>query len=215
LQEFILEDIAPMIDMNELVGELHIQTRLKAVQRVKKLIAQASLIGRPRALYRMAQPEVGEGNLVTIDRARFFSRLLSSNLHGVRQVFPYIVTCGKELDVWARNLNNSLDRLWADGINELILNKAVLTMEQCLKKNFGMTDIFRLSPGLSEDWPLEQQRVFFSLFQNPEISVGVKLLPSFLMAPLKSVSGIALASMERRTECDFCSRTNCRKKRKN
>jgi hypothetical protein len=213
LKEFILENIAPTIDINEFLRELHIKTRVKAVQRVKELITQASMLGRPRALYRVAQPEVGEGNVVRIDQASFFSRLLSSNLHGVRQVFPYIVTCGNELDAWAKSFNNSLDRFWADGINELILNNAVLALEQWLKKTFGIADIFRLSPGLSEDWPLEQQTVFFSLFQNSEISVGVKLLPSFFMAPLKSVSGIAFFSTHGREECDFCARTNCPRKK--
>jgi len=70
----------------------------------------------------------------------------------------------------------------------------------------------RFSPGYCM-WPLESQRRLFALLQPEEI--GVTLLPSMLMQPLKSVSGLVVEAALSEDldvpaeDCAQCDATGC------
>jgi hypothetical protein len=75
----------------------------------------------------------------------------------------------------------------------------------------GLRAGMRVSPG-QEGWPIEQQRVLFSLL--PAGRIGVRLNESCLMLPRKSVSFVVGLGPEMPADgvaCDFCSkRERCR-----
>lgn len=73
----------------------------------------------------------------------------------------------------------------------------------------------RYSPGYC-GMDIAQQRVLFQMVRAD--SVGVKLLPSLLMRPLKSISGVVgLGPREAvdayRSPCDFCPQVGCHMRR--
>jgi hypothetical protein len=66
-----------------------------------------------------------------------------------------------------------------------------------------------MSPGSLSDWPIEQQRPFFSLFDDVEEAIGVKLAKNLLMIPQKSISGIYFPTEVSFYSCQLCPRERC------
>jgi len=68
-----------------------------------------------------------------------------------------------------------------------------------------------MSPGsgAADIWPITQQKELFSLFGDVEGLIGVKLTVSYLMIPLKSVSGIIYQSETTFETCQLCPREAC------
>jgi hypothetical protein len=66
-----------------------------------------------------------------------------------------------------------------------------------------------MSPGSLEDWPLQEQRLLFKLFDDTERAVGVRLTKDLMMLPRKSLSGILFASGELFESCLLCPKEEC------
>ncbi len=86
---------------------------------------EAQTVARPKAAYKVAFVETCEDDRVVIDGITFTSRVLSTNLEGLHRVYPYIATCGLELDTWAHSYTDMLSRYWADAIAESALREAI------------------------------------------------------------------------------------------
>ena len=84
-----------------------------------------------------------------------------------------------------------------------------------LRDKFLLETISTMSPGEADRdvWPIEQQKLLFSLFGNTEELVGVKLTESMLMVPNKSVSGICFPSEVSFKSCQVCRRKDCQARR--
>jgi hypothetical protein len=72
-----------------------------------------------------------------------------------------------------------------------------------------------MNPGSGDArlWPIGQQRPLFELLGDVEAAIGVRLTPSFLMVPNKSVSGILFPTEVRFESCQLCTRENCPRRR--
>ena len=66
-----------------------------------------------------------------------------------------------------------------------------------------------MGPGSLEEWPITQQRLLFDAMDGLDRQIGVKLTDSFLMVPVKSISGIRFPSKNRFESCQLCPRKNC------
>ena len=67
-----------------------------------------------------------------------------------------------------------------------------------------------VNPGSIEMWPISNQPALFSLIGDVEKMIGVTVAPSFLMLPLKSISGIIFRGGGGFTHnCCLCDRENC------
>ena len=71
----------------------------------------------------------------------------------------------------------------------------------------------RMNPGSLSDWPLTEQRPLFSLMGDTDAAIGVRLMPSLLMAPTKSVSGIVFPTESTFASCQLCPRDECPNRR--
>jgi predicted transcriptional regulator len=58
-------------------------------------------------------------------------------------------------------------------------------------------------------WPIEQQQGLFSLLDDVEGAIGVKLMESCLMVPNKTTSGILFTTEEDFRSCEVCHREDC------
>ena len=63
-------------------------------------------------------------DFVVIDGIKFTSRVLRINLEETYRVFPYIVTCGTEIDQWSKSISGFMESYWVDGIKEMALREA-------------------------------------------------------------------------------------------
>jgi cobalamin-dependent methionine synthase I len=82
------------------------------------------------------------------------------------------------------------------------------------KKNHGKTGIMRFSPGYC-GWHMSGQRKLFEFLQPEDI--GITLLDSYLMKPLKSISGVMVVGgknifvfEDSYAFCSQCSSHSCR-----
>ena len=66
-----------------------------------------------------------------------------------------------------------------------------------------------MSPGSLADWPINEQKPLFELLGDVEKLVGVNLTDSFLMSPIKTVSGFRFSKESDYVSCQLCPREKC------
>jgi hypothetical protein len=131
------------------------------------------------------------------------------NLDPVHRVFPYLVTCGPELQEWAEGVQDMLLGFWAEAIKEAALFCAMRAFEDDLQQRYRLGKTASMSPGSLKDWPIQQQRVLFDLFETLGQRIGVRLTDSLLMVPTKTVSGVRFPTEVSFASCQLCPRENC------
>lgn len=204
----VLDNIAIRRDLNGIV-----MARLRRNQEmaacVQELAEIAHSVGRPKAIYRVSYVDSRDGDSVRIDDVTFKSRVLRVNLDPVERVFPYVVTCGRELDEIAVASDDLMRSYCLDTIKRVVLDSARSYLENHLTRTYALGQMSRMSPGRLEDWPITQQKELFSLLGDVEALIGVTLTNSFLMVPTKSVSGIYFPTEVTFESCQLCPRERC------
>ncbi|MGB9642372.1 MAG: vitamin B12 dependent-methionine synthase activation domain-containing protein [Candidatus Ratteibacteria bacterium] len=205
----ILEHFGDEVDYGELLRKLKI-TDLADEEEFKKLFEIARNIARPKAVYLEGFVESRDKDGVVINGVRFESMTLSKNLEKVGRCFPYVATCGTELDS-IKLSEDLLKEYWWDTIKAAYLNIAIKNLMGYIKNRFLLGKTATMVPGGSEGglWPIQQQKQLFSLFGDVEKLIGVKLTESCLMIPNKSVSGILFPAEIDYNGCKVCRRKNC------
>ena len=203
----ILDQISFEINFETLSRKLRIKNGSGYVNELEKLAAEAESIARPKALYKTAFIENKEQESVQIDNQIFESRILSEKLENSRRVFVYLATCGRELEEWANSFNDLLYRYWADTISEMALKKAYQTLTAHLTHKHHLKKYSTMSPGRLEDWPITSQKPLFELFEKNNQKIGVQLTESFLMTPVKTISGLCFPTEILFESCQLWSQT--------
>jgi len=182
---------------------------------VDRLLAEASRRVRPKAIYRVSYVRNREGRSLELDGVRFESRVLSENLADVERVFPYIATCGSELEDVAGGSEDVLASYWLDVFKEMALEAAVRYLRKVLAERFALRGFSSMNPGSGDRnvWPISQQSPLFALFGDVEALIGVRLTDSFLMVPNKSVSGLFFPTEVPFESCQLCTRADCPRRR--
>ena len=223
----ILNDIPFEIDSDEVFETLHLNAQHRYAGEVRALIDKAREFARPRAVYDVAFVEEREADAVVLagepqpqssmrpaeepGRARFVSTVLRANLDEVERVFPYVVTCGQEMDSISIGDDEMFRQFCWDSIKEAVLYAAMESLSDHLKETFALDKLVSMNPGSGEMevWPIEQQRELFAFFGDVQQLVGVTLSNSCVMIPSKSVSGIFYSSEHDFQTCQLCRRENC------
>ncbi len=177
------------IDTVALLTKLKIDNDCDASE-LKRMFVIAAELARPKAVYLAGYIDSRDVDFIIINGIRFTSRTLAKNLERVERVFPYIATCGVELDSVDFS-GDLLKQYWWESIKACYLDIARKNLIEYIRKRFLLKKISTMVPGGGEHglWPIEQQKELFSLFGNVEKLIGVKLTDSCLMIPNKSVSG--------------------------
>jgi hypothetical protein len=209
MDRIVVKNIPFALDMNLLVGALRLQDNPAGIEYVRRLANDAMRIGRPKALYRSVQPQYPDDEHVVMRGIPFKSRVLKSNLCSSDIVLPFLGTCGRELDQWAQQFTDIIQRFWVDTILALALGSALQSLEASLRKRCHPRSLSMMNPGSLPDWPLQEQKQLFSLFGNDAALIGVTLTQGFMMKPLKSLSGVFFASDAGFVNCQLCPREGC------
>jgi len=201
------------IDLENLKKALHFKEGSPFLNDLVLLVEEAERIGRPKALYRMAFVDEKGEDYVVVEGIKFKSRILRVNLEGAQRVFPYLVTCGVELEEWANQIGDVLRQFWAGTIKEMAMRSAHTVMEDHLSGLYKPGKLSRMSPGSLADWPIQEQRPLFRILGDTEGMIGVRLTESLLMVPTKSVSGLRFPTEESFESCQLCPREECPNRR--
>ncbi len=209
MQPFILDNIPYLPDLDQLRQKLHIRNGSSSAAEFERFATEAQSIARPKVLYQSAQVEKKSSTETAINGITLTSRVLRVNLDLVEVAYPFIVTCGAELENWSATISDFLYRFWADAIKEQALTCAFEAFDQHFFQNALPGHSAMMNPGSLEDWPLTQQKPLFTILGDPLASIGVQLSESCLMIPNKTVSGIRFPTEASFESCQLCPRENC------
>jgi len=211
----VLHSIPFRLDLEEVLKRLHVSKENKYSRSVQELIEIARPIAKPKAVYEVSYVDNKNEDSLDIGGVRFTSRVLRVNLDKVGRVFPYVVTCGSELDEIDFPSHEFIKSYYLDQIKETVLVLARGYLEDYLRRKYALGRLSRMYPGegSAEDWSITQQKELFSIFGNVEDLIGVKLTDKFLMIPVKSVSGIFFPTEIDFVSCQLCSRERCPERR--
>ncbi|UCG26701.1 MAG: hypothetical protein JSV24_06885 [Bacteroidales bacterium] len=181
---------------------------------LREIFEEACCLANPKAVYRELFIDSRGEETVTMGDVTFTSCILRSNLDRVERVFPYIVTCGRELDQVGVPENDLLLRFWLEEIRAMILESSHTWLINFLERKYSLGKTARMSPGSGDVnvWRIEQQKELFSLFGDVKDCIGVELTESCLMIPIKSISGFLYQTSVEFQSCMVCHRENCKKR---
>jgi len=210
----VLRDIPFRLNFQSLMKHLHIPHDASYAVEFKDLAREAKQVAKPTALYRPCYKDTATENSVTIDGITFRSRVLAVNLKSVHRTFPYIATCGHEIEEWSSSLGNDLLRsFWAEAVKEAALRAAAQVLRRAIVQGHNLGKTTAMSPGSLGDWPIQEQKPLFELLGDTQETIGVYLTESFLMLPPKSISGIWFPTDSDFESCQLCPRLPCPSRR--
>jgi hypothetical protein len=205
----LLDDIRFEVDVDALLSRLRVSPDSKDAESLTGLIGQARATARPKAIYAECYVRKRTEETVEVDGAVLVSRVLRVNLDKVHRVFPFVATCGEELEHIRGVRGDPLKEYWLEEIKASALGSAVARVSEHIALNYRPGRMSSMSPGSLQDWPITQQKQLFSLLGDVEGAIGVRLTDSFLMVPLKSVSGIHFPTETTFESCQLCRREDC------
>lgn len=205
----VVKNVPFELDVDQLLKSLRVRPDSPYVENVKRLATEAREVANPKAVYKPAYIDGRGDNFVVIDGVTFTSRTLRINLEEAQRVFPYVFTCGVEVEEWSDTITDMVDQFCADTIKETILMSARRKFWADLDEQFQLTHTSYMSPGSLPEWPITEQKPLFRLLGDVEALIGVKLLDSCLMYPVKSTSGIHFPKEVSFESCQLCPRGEC------
>lgn len=206
-----LTDIPAEFDTEALLQRAHVAAGSDDAATFGRLVEIARKVARPKALVAEAFVEARGDDTVTIHGATFTSRMLRANLDGVERAFPFVATCGHEMDEVRLPADEFMAAFWWDEIKAAALTCATRSLQDFLQRRFLLGKSAAMHPGSGDVdvWAIQQQRELFAIFGDVQALIGVELTPSFLMVPNKSLSGIRFATEADFRSCQVCRRDNC------
>ena len=192
----VLNSIPVKLDSEVVLKQMHVSNKSEMIlTMIEELIEIVRPIAKPKAIYDVAYVENKSEDSLDISGVMFTSRVLKVNLDKVERVFPYVVTCGRELDEIRVSSDKSFRIYCLDQIKETVLVSAMNYLEDYLRRKYALGQVSIMSPGAgsADDWPIAQQEGLFSIFGDrakAEDLIGVRLTDKLLMIPIKSESGI-------------------------
>jgi len=207
----VLDDVPFELDVEALFSKLRVDRESSDAKELLELADAAAAVARPKAIYKVSFIDSKEEEGVTIEGVSFSSRVLRVNLDEIERVFPHVATCGKELDELPVPGDDFFKQFWLDTIKEMALGASSSFVSEYVKKRFAIEKMSKMSPGAGahDVWPIEQQKLLFSLFGDVEGLIGVRLTDSSLMMPNKSVSGVFFPTEITFQTCRLCHREDC------
>lgn len=206
----VLRDIPFGGDFEKAKEALHISNNPKMEKRFDELVLGAAKIAKPKAVFAEAFVDSIEGSDVTIGGVVFSSRVMSSNLKGVGRVFIYAATCGTEVEEWSHAFKDSaLDQYLADNIKQLVLFAGMEYVMKYLTDTYELGKTAAMNPGSLPDWPISEQTKLLPLIGDVKELIGLSLTESFLLVPIKSVSGMLFPTEVDYVNCKLCTKKTC------
>ncbi len=191
-----------------------------AKERIDAIVAEALPLLRPRGAYAVYQFDHHSAHSLRLAGITIRGNI-GEFLCQAGRVAVFVVTAGEEISerMQAGAKRGDAFAAWVmDAVGSWAAESAVDALMLRVRRHLraGEELTLRYSPGYC-GMALSQQQKLFQLVRG-EV-VGVRLLPSMLMHPLKSISGlVGLASEEavvrHRSPCDLCPKMDCPMRRK-
>jgi len=199
------------LNIEALQKELNIKPDTEDSRSFKELAELVQDIGKPKFLYKASFIDEKNADSVKLEGVTFTSPALRLNLDTVGRVFPYIATCGTEVEEIGSPEGDILHNYWLNAIKLNLLEISIEVLEAQIDTRYKFSKLSSMNPGSGDVsvWPIEQQVELFSIFGDVEAQIGVRLTSSFMMVPEMSVSGIFFPTETSYQNCQLCQREIC------
>lgn len=205
-----LENIRPQFDLEALAERAGIGDDARKHDRLASLAREAAEHASLDGAALVAAVEFGPGEEDTdLGGVIFTSPLLREKLSGLGRVFPYLATEGPELAQWGASHKGGEGGPLVHAIRQQAVKYCERELEQRLGDMFGIPTLSAMNPGSLKEWPIIQQPRLLELFGALPKKFGVSLLPSNIMQPDYTVSGIFFQTDKKYYNCQLCPRDNC------
>ena len=188
-------------------------------KRIAQIMAEAQPSLQPRGAYTVYAVASQAAHSLQLDRTTISGKI-GEYLAQADRVAVFAVTVGEEISHLAESAaknGDALASLVIDAVGSCAVESTADALMVHLRRHLqdGQALTLRYSPGYC-GMDIGQQCKLFQLVQAG--SVGVTLMPSMLMHPLKSITGlVGLAPKEAvsvyRSPCDQCQRVGCHMRR--
>ncbi len=209
MEPVILDDLPFEISTDAVRQRLRIKRESGFAEELVNMVQEARGTARVKALYKALFIETRGDDQVIINGILLKSPVLNRNLEGAYRAFPFVVTCGMELEEWERAIKNMMHRFWAHTIKEMILHSAVSFLEGYVAEHHNTGNLSIMTPGSLKDWPIEEQRPLFTILGDTVNTIGVHVTEGLVMVPAHSISGIMFPTEIRFESCQLCPRKKC------
>lgn len=179
------------------------------IEAVKRLVKEADNIAIPKAIFKECFINDHGYDFITLDGIKFISRIIAVNLSKENRAFPYIVTCGTEIQDWANSKEDKFEKKTAELIAQEILIQCHSFLKNYIENNFNTGNLARVNPGSTIDWELKEQKNIFNILEDEVKSTGVTLDSNFFMHPSKTYSGIYFHNETEYKNCYMCNANDC------
>ena len=133
----LLDPIPFRLPTDDIQQQLRVRSGSEDAAALGRLLARARQIARPRALYTEAFVEERGEETVRVGSVTFRSRALRRSFDGVERVFPFVATCGHELDEEnPAPPDDVVARFWWDAIQERLLDAALAAVTGSFERAF-------------------------------------------------------------------------------
>ncbi len=208
-QTIIVIDQAPAaFDLEAISQKLRIRPGNKSRDILIALAREAQPLARPRAGAKLCGLAVVADNKIQMEDTVFTSPLLPKNMGGLSRAFPYLATEGSELAEWGHSFSG-LERIYANALQNAAMKQTEAILEKTVMEKFGIAQVSAMNPGSLTVWPITQQAPLFELLNPLPEKLGVTLLPTFMMKPEHTVSGIYFQTDTKFFNCQLCPRLDC------
>jgi hypothetical protein len=204
-----LSEIPFLLDAEQVLDKLHIKKGDRYKRTVQRMAGEASRLGNPRAAYRACRIVSRGEDHVVLEGVTFHSRVLAVNLEKVHRAFPFVATCGRELERWSGPFSEGIEPFCAAEIKQMALGAAIMALVSHIEANHHPGPMSMMNPGSLEDWPIREQVALFEVLESPQDRMGVELMESGLMKPSMTASGIWFPSQEHFENCMLCPMKDC------
>ena len=182
-------------------------------EELEALLEEAQAAARPKMVFQVSSIDEKGDDFVIIEGIKVVSPLMRKNFDKVNRVFPFVASCGTELEKWAEGYRDDfLAEFWCEEIRKMYLTHIHIAARPWMQETYGLTGHFAsMNPGSIQDWPLSGQLQLFGMLDREKVleEVGVKLTDSMLMLPSKSNSGIIFESGKAYENCSRCPILKC------
>jgi hypothetical protein len=203
-------EIPPQLDVKEVEKRVTgVKTTPRQSEMVREVAEAALKIARPLGIYKVSRVKNLGDDKVDLDSVIFTSKVLNKLFTGSDIAIPFIVTEGKELDAFHAPPGDMMKQFYLDMVKTMITANAIQYLRRHVQEKYDMPKNALMNPGEIEDWYISEQQPLFRLFGDVEKLIGVKLMGTGVMKPIKSRSGIIFPNETGFETCQLCLQARC------
>lgn len=205
----VVRDLPFTLDQKALQRQLHCGEDDEPFRRALELYEAAAPRIHPGLVLARFPVEEATQSGVRVGGRFFQSRVIAKKLREEPEVLLFLATCGRELGEYIAACADPLDSYLLDQIAYLAYQCASEQVSALAEREFGIARHVRLCPGSIIDWSVGDVLGIFALLDGLHQQLGVRVLSSGLIDPLKSTSGLLYETQEEFESCAICPRAGC------